>query len=54
MKVVIADAAKRGLIALAVFIRPHNPASALSFVEELLDQCQRLAELPRRYPLVPL
>ena len=53
MKVVIAVAAKRDLIAVADYIRAHNPACAMSFVEELLDHCQSLAELPRRFPLIP-
>jgi toxin ParE1/3/4 len=53
VKVVITDAAKLNLIAIGDYIRPHNPERAASFVEELLDHCQALAELPRRHPLVP-
>jgi toxin ParE1/3/4 len=53
VRVVITDAAKLDLIGIGEYIRPHNPERAASFVEELLDHCQALAELPRRYPLVP-
>jgi toxin ParE1/3/4 len=53
VKVVITAAAKRDLIGIADYIRPHNPGRAASFVEELLDHCQTLAELPLRHPLVP-
>jgi toxin ParE1/3/4 len=50
---VIAAAAKRDLIGIADYIRPHNPGRAASFVEELLIHCQTVAELPLRHPLVP-
>jgi len=53
VKVVITNAAKLDLIGIGDYIRPHNPERAASFVEELLDHCQALAELPRRHPLVP-
>jgi plasmid stabilization system protein ParE len=51
VKVVIA--AKRDLIRIADYIRPHDPGRAASFVEGLLDHCQSLSELPLRHPLVP-
>lgn len=53
MKVVITEAAKRDLLAIGDYIRPDNPSRAASFVQELLDHCEWLAELPRRHPLVP-
>lgn len=53
MKVVITKAAKADLIAIGNFIRPHNPARAATFIEELLDRCEGLADLPRAYPLIP-
>jgi toxin ParE1/3/4 len=53
VKVVVTDSAKLDLLEIADYIRPHNPERAVGFVEELLDQCQALAELPRRHPLVP-
>ena len=53
MKVFITDSAIRDLIAIADYIRPHNPDRAATFVDELLDHCEALAEFPQRYPLVP-
>jgi toxin ParE1/3/4 len=53
VKVVITDTAIRDLIAIAEYIRPHNPQRASTFVDELLDQCEALAEFPTRHPLVP-
>jgi addiction module RelE/StbE family toxin len=53
MKIVITKAAKADLIEIGDFIRPHNPTRAASFVDELLDRCYRLADMPRAYPLVP-
>jgi plasmid stabilization system protein ParE len=50
VKVVITEAAKLDLIGIGDYIGPHNPERAASFVEELLDHCQALAELPRRHP----
>ena len=44
MKVVITAAAKRDLTEIADYIRPHNLGRAASFVEELLDHCQTLAD----------
>jgi toxin ParE1/3/4 len=31
----------------------NNPERAITFVEELLDRCNVLADMPRAYPLVP-
>ena len=53
MKVVVTDSAKHDLLGIGDYIRPHNPVRAASFVEELLDHCQALSELPSRHPLVP-
>jgi toxin ParE1/3/4 len=53
MRVVITAAAKADLIAIGDFIKPDNPDRAVTFVEELLDRCDALADMPRRYPLVP-
>ena len=53
MKVVITEAAKNDLLEIAAFIRPHHPKRAASFVEELLDRCDTLADIPRAFPLVP-
>lgn len=46
-------AAKADLIAIGDYIGSDNPERAITFVEELLDRCYALADMPRRYPLVP-
>jgi toxin ParE1/3/4 len=53
MRVVITAAAMADLIAIGNFIRLHNPERALTFIDELLDRCLALADMPRAYPLVP-
>ena len=53
MRVVITAAAKADLLAIRRTIEPHNPTRAVSFVEELLDRGQALADTPRAYSLVP-
>jgi toxin ParE1/3/4 len=53
MRVVITTAAKADLIVIGDFIKPNNPERAVTFVEELLDRCYALADMSRRYPLVP-
>lgn len=53
MRIVITKAAKADLTEIGDFIRPHNPTRAATFVNELLDRCYRLADMPRAYPLVP-
>jgi plasmid stabilization system protein ParE len=39
MRVVVTDEAKADLVEIGEFIRPHNPARAATFVDELLDRC---------------
>jgi len=53
MRVVITDEAKADLVSIGEFIYAHNPARAATFVEELLDRCDALADMPRAYPLIP-
>jgi toxin ParE1/3/4 len=53
VKVFITDAAIRDLMAIADYIRPDNPERATTFVNELLDRCETLAEFSARVPLVP-
>jgi toxin ParE1/3/4 len=53
MKVVVTEAAQADLKEIGDYIRPHNPTRAATFVEELLDRCAALADLPQAYPLVP-
>ncbi|MGB6677669.1 MAG: type II toxin-antitoxin system RelE/ParE family toxin [Terriglobales bacterium] len=53
MEVVITAAAKLDLFKIGEDIRREAPARADSFVQTLVDHCAQLAEMPRRYPLVP-
>ena len=53
MKVFFAPAAKLDLLSIGEHIGQENPDRAVSFVDEHIDHCYTLAELPRRYPLVP-
>ena len=53
MIVVIAEAAEADLEAIADWIAADNPARALTFVLELRDGCETLADNPRRDALVP-
>ena len=53
MKVFFAPAAKLDLLGIGENIGQENPTRAVSFVDELIDRCYSLADLPRRYPLVP-
>jgi toxin ParE1/3/4 len=53
MRVVITAVAKVDLISIGDFIKPNNPERAITFVEELLNRCYALADMPRAYPLVP-
>jgi len=53
MKVVITNATKADLVEIGEFIRPHSPIRAITFVDELLDRCATLADMPRAFPLVP-
>jgi len=53
MKVFFAPAAKLDLLSIGENIGQENPTRAVSFVDELIDRCYSLADLPRRYPLVP-
>ncbi|MCY0854994.1 type II toxin-antitoxin system RelE/ParE family toxin [Cupriavidus sp. D39] len=45
--------AEAELEAIADYIARDNPARALTFVQELRDRCQSLADLPLAFPLVP-
>jgi toxin ParE1/3/4 len=53
MIVVITDAAENDLEAIADWIANDNPERALTFVRELRQRCERLADAPRGYALVP-
>lgn len=53
MIVIITDEARADLDRIGDFIAEDNPRRAASFVDELLDRCRRLADMPRAFPLVP-
>ena len=53
MKVTFAPAATLDLLAIGNHIRQDNPERAETFVDEIIDHCYTLADMPRRYPLVP-
>ncbi|MDO9103676.1 MAG: type II toxin-antitoxin system RelE/ParE family toxin [Methylovulum sp.] len=53
MMVVVTNEAKADLVSIGEFIRPHSPKRAITFVDELLDRCETLADMPEAYPLVP-
>ncbi len=46
MRVTLSPAARDDLIEIAVYIAQDNPARALSFVDELEDRCEALANAP--------
>lgn len=45
--------AEKDLEAIADYIALNNPARALSFVQELKEQCYQLLDNPKAYPLKP-
>ncbi|MGD0961432.1 MAG: type II toxin-antitoxin system RelE/ParE family toxin [Methylomonas sp.] len=49
MKLAITEDAKADLMEIKDFIRPHNPKWAESLIEELLDKCAVLCEMPCIY-----
>jgi toxin ParE1/3/4 len=53
VKVVFAPSAKLDLRDIAAWISRDNPGRAATFVEDIVDRCHTLADMPRRYPLVP-
>lgn len=53
MNVVISAAAEADLEAIADWIAQHSPLRALSFVQELRQECRSLADAPERYALIP-
>ena len=53
MKVVITEAAKADLISIGDFISQDSPHRAASFTEGLLQECEKLTETARSFPVVP-
>lgn len=52
MRVELAAEAEADLEAIATFIAQDNLLQALQFVEELQDTCRRIADFPRRFPVL--
>jgi plasmid stabilization system protein ParE len=53
MIVVITTDAETDLERIGDAIAQHNPARAITFVQELRRKCQTLAFAPRRFALIP-
>lgn len=53
MIVIITDEAEADLEHIADHIAEDSPLRALSFTRELRDCCERLADMPESFPLVP-
>ena len=53
MIVVFTDGAAVDLERITDYIAQHNPTRAVSFVDELVDCCERLKDAPLSFPLVP-
>jgi toxin ParE1/3/4 len=53
MRLFITAAARADLTEIGDFIQHDNPARAASFVHELVDRCEELADAPHRHPPMP-
>lgn len=54
MKLVFTDEAKFDLEDIGDWIADHNPARAVTFVDELIARCAKLTGMPHAHPLVPI
>lgn len=52
MKVVLTAEAVADLDGIGDYIGRDNPVRAASFIQQLIDKAQDLAEMPERFPLV--
>jgi len=53
VKVVLTNAALDDLLQIGRVIATDNPQRAETFVSEIYNRCQRLAVMPRAFPLLP-
>jgi toxin ParE1/3/4 len=53
VNIVFADTAEADLERIGDYIARDNPRRAISFVQELVDHCLTLADMPRAFALVP-
>lgn len=51
MDVVFTSKAVADLVAIGDFIAEHNPARAATFLAELVERCEELADIPLAFPL---
>ena len=53
MIVVLTAEAESDLESIGDYVAQDNPGRALTFVRDLREQCETLADFPNRFPLVP-
>lgn len=53
MRVELSTRAESDLLNIALYIADDNPDRAFSFVDELQQACDGLADRPLRFPLLP-
>lgn len=53
MIVLITEYAEADLERIGDYIARDNPRRAISFISEIVDRCEGLAEIPYGFPLVP-
>jgi plasmid stabilization system protein ParE len=53
MRVVWTAAAQDDLAEISDYIAADNPARAVSFINEIVDAGEAIADMPRAFPLVP-
>ena len=53
MIVVLTDEAEADLESSGDYIAASNPVRAVSFVQEIREQCERIADMPRAFSLIP-
>jgi len=53
VRVIFAPAAEADLLEISKDIRRESQARAETFIDEIVDHCYTLTDMPRRHPLVP-
>jgi len=53
VRVIFAPSAEADLLKISRDIRLESTARADAFIDEIIDHCYTLTDMPRRYPLVP-
>jgi toxin ParE1/3/4 len=52
MKIVYSAAAKADLVEIGIWLEQEGHVRSQDFVDELIDACDLLANLPRAYPII--